>query len=497
MNSHQNSDLNPNLYYDFISAQLNDHSATNYITYDEPCETSGEAQPYNPVRSWSVEARCSPRQRTKVLAHQDTNNLVSDVNNQYTWGRSFPAPQFNDPWDQFVETRLLEPTDSRLSRSKPHDARKYFCELCDSPADGFRTEADLGRHRRGIHAMYEPGDKIWRCQFAGCSSADKLWPRRDNFSAHLKRMHFNGDDKKVKEVIDSFLEYYDPVKHGSKRQPKTEKPRVQVRRAPAQPKTEKLRGHAQTAPARISMYSAAEHLAGGSLLQVSGLSLPQQKSIENNQMHPDIGAVHFTNQIDPWGPADSELAESLPSAAPALHRISSRMRIADFITAPSSPEARSRRKREMEEQEQAVNSPTQTNFFIQDIDLIGVGISSGSQKQIEHPFPETDYLLPDHAITLTGDHHGVDVWSPLEEAQDTSDQHLLVAQDIPGTQSRAPSVYTFVEPESNVIRGRKRALSPESRAAAREVRILHACDRCYEKKRKVRTCSSCQILITK
>lgn len=34
-------------------------------------------------------------------------------------------------------------------------------------------------------------------------------------------------------------------------------------------------------------------------------------------------------------------------------------------------------------------------------------------------------------------------------------------------------------------RGRKRALSPDARAAAREVRLMHACARCHKKRERV------------
>jgi hypothetical protein len=49
----------------------------------------------------------------------------------------------------------------------------------------------------------------------------------------------------------------------------------------------------------------------------------------------------------------------------------------------------------------------------------------------------------------------------------------------------AAAVETFDTAEPNLGRGRKRPLSPDSRAAAREVRIMHACARCRRKRERV------------
>lgn len=54
--------------------------------------------------------------------------------------------------------------------------------------------------------------------------------------------------------------------------------------------------------------------------------------------------------------------------------------------------------------------------------------------------------------------------------------------------SRMPpaAAVEILETENPVpTRGRKRALSPDSRAAAREVRVMHACARCHTKREKV------------
>lgn len=51
---------------------------------------------------------------------------------------------------------------------------------------------------------------------------------------------------------------------------------------------------------------------------------------------------------------------------------------------------------------------------------------------------------------------------------------------------RAAPVDAFDGGDLIPSRGRKRALSPDARAAAREVRIMHACGRCHKKRAKVR-----------
>lgn len=50
---------------------------------------------------------------------------------------------------------------------------------------------------------------------------------------------------------------------------------------------------------------------------------------------------------------------------------------------------------------------------------------------------------------------------------------------------RAAPSDAFDTGEPSQIRGRRRALSPDARAAAREVRIMHACGRCHKKREKV------------
>lgn len=49
----------------------------------------------------------------------------------------------------------------------------------------------------------------------------------------------------------------------------------------------------------------------------------------------------------------------------------------------------------------------------------------------------------------------------------------------------AAAVETIDAGDPTPGRGRKRALSPDSRAAAREVRLMHACARCHKKRERV------------
>lgn len=77
---------------------------------------------------------------------------------------------------------------------KKHYARhepQYFCNIpgCSRGRDGFTTKNDLDRHRKTMHKILSPNDRFWKCFYPDCAKTEKVWPRLDNFKAHIVRMH--------------------------------------------------------------------------------------------------------------------------------------------------------------------------------------------------------------------------------------------------------------------------------------------------------------------
>jgi hypothetical protein len=71
---------------------------------------------------------------------------------------------------------------------KRHEQRHQKPHKCDIEGcgreEGFTTLENLERHKRNYH--WGPR---YKCTIGVCAAKDKLWPRRDNFRSHLKRVH--------------------------------------------------------------------------------------------------------------------------------------------------------------------------------------------------------------------------------------------------------------------------------------------------------------------
>lgn len=63
----------------------------------------------------------------------------------------------------------------------------HYCPLCRRKA--FKSANDLERHMKTVHDFHKEGDIGWQCQEVECKTANKIWPRRDNFKQHLIRVH--------------------------------------------------------------------------------------------------------------------------------------------------------------------------------------------------------------------------------------------------------------------------------------------------------------------
>ena len=119
----------------------------------------------------------------------------------------FPASQ--RPSEEFISP-LVCPTCHKQVKShndlKKHDLRHkelFVCDVFDcSPTEGFSTFNELNRHRKSKHSEHfvDALIKNYNCTISGCKSADKAWPRQENFCSHLKTAHSLGD-KEIEEAM--------------------------------------------------------------------------------------------------------------------------------------------------------------------------------------------------------------------------------------------------------------------------------------------------------
>ena len=78
------------------------------------------------------------------------------------------------------------------SKHKLQHEKPFRCDLC-SRNEGFATKNDLERHRKSKHEVDPRVGKATKYVCHACrpspGSKEKLWPRLDNFKAHVKRKH--------------------------------------------------------------------------------------------------------------------------------------------------------------------------------------------------------------------------------------------------------------------------------------------------------------------
>jgi hypothetical protein len=68
-----------------------------------------------------------------------------------------------------------------------------MCDVEGCPrVEGFSTSNDLDRHKRSVHPEKPTNGNRYRCTLAACRNKEKIWPRADNFRAHIKRVHQQG-----------------------------------------------------------------------------------------------------------------------------------------------------------------------------------------------------------------------------------------------------------------------------------------------------------------
>lgn len=103
-----------------------------------------------------------------------------------------------------MKTRLtVERRKHADKHNKPHRCEEPSC----ARVEGFSSRNDLDRHQKSVHKIRS--GKEYRCTLDKCHEIFKLWPRSDNFRAHLKSVH-KATEAKVgnRDYLDSFLHRY-------------------------------------------------------------------------------------------------------------------------------------------------------------------------------------------------------------------------------------------------------------------------------------------------
>lgn len=182
------------------------------------------------------ERASSPRKRLRTTNEADDSmqidsNTTSDASDRgYVDIRparaEFPAPEHTlaprqEPMARYVceecgrefrtssEYKYVHPISTYHSFanycSRKHMQRHRPQWTCTFPGctrqEGFTTKNDLDRHKKAVHKVLGPSDPYWKCFYPGCAKVDKVWPRLDNFKAHVVRMHGG-------EYVDDLLKKY-------------------------------------------------------------------------------------------------------------------------------------------------------------------------------------------------------------------------------------------------------------------------------------------------
>ncbi|CRG92180.1 Zinc finger protein 865 [Talaromyces islandicus] len=110
--------------------------------------------------------------------------------------------------DESLACHLCPWVGNTPSEKRKHDARHrkaHKCEICNA---SFGTQNDLERHRKARHQKNPrcgPSERF-KCFGRGCTNPDKLWPRRDNFKAHIQRKHKYQDEKELMRLSREWYE---------------------------------------------------------------------------------------------------------------------------------------------------------------------------------------------------------------------------------------------------------------------------------------------------
>ncbi|KAK8083571.1 hypothetical protein PG996_002352 [Apiospora saccharicola] len=178
------------------------HSVTTTSVYDEPMDRNTETQSLaGHLSEFHFPTSFGPGMEYMA---KNTPSGAWDLTPQQSLQHS--ARPFEGKGIIVCETcKKQVKTNSELKHTKPF--------TCDVPGcartEGFSTPNDLDRHKRSVHPDESPDGSRFQCPHGGCKSKDKIWPRADNFRAHLKRVH------RIENVKDEDLEgtIYQPQAH--------------------------------------------------------------------------------------------------------------------------------------------------------------------------------------------------------------------------------------------------------------------------------------------
>jgi hypothetical protein len=85
--------------------------------------------------------------------------------------------------------------------------RPFKCDVfgCDNH-NGFASPHDLARHKKTCHSVLtvKTSKFYYRCAAPSCLKKDKVWPRKDNFKAHLEGTH-RYNEAEVAELLMKYV----------------------------------------------------------------------------------------------------------------------------------------------------------------------------------------------------------------------------------------------------------------------------------------------------
>lgn len=150
--------------------------------------------------------------QTLSPALQKSGSDTAHLSNSYEFGTTSNYPHCSHiPYPQFDPNHNSASQDSRPPRLAKHASttaysnfspsnaqERFVCKHCPlEKRTVCRSSKDLERHTKSVHEIYQRGDKFWVCHVPGCTKASKKWPRLDNFTSHVERMHPNEDTKNI------------------------------------------------------------------------------------------------------------------------------------------------------------------------------------------------------------------------------------------------------------------------------------------------------------
>ncbi|KAI5926989.1 hypothetical protein F4810DRAFT_699268 [Camillea tinctor] len=157
------------------------HSVANGSICDEPFDRSQETQS---LMGHSMNDVAFP-----PFSQKD------DITQGNTWAhaqahaseQSFPA----NPLIRCETCRKELRTESERKKHQQRHTKPHKCPIedCARHKEGFSTTNDLDRHIRSVHPSEKASGNRYQCNIGMCKSKSKVWPRADNFKAHLKRVH--------------------------------------------------------------------------------------------------------------------------------------------------------------------------------------------------------------------------------------------------------------------------------------------------------------------